>query len=117
MRMTGMGASPTNKAHSINTNDFILYGLLFTVYPMVIKPSQWNSDVKEFLRALCLENEKLSQDQLHAKSSISISSGGGCGGYGGCGGCGGCGGGGGGGGGSGSSSRSSKNARTTATAA
>jgi len=44
---------------------------------MIIKRSQWNSDVKDFLNALCTEDEKHSEAQLHAKTSISGCDGGG----------------------------------------
>ena len=42
---------------------------------MLIKPSQWNAEVKEFLHVLCLDNEKFSKAQRHARDSISISGG------------------------------------------
>ena len=47
---------------------------------MVIKPSQWNAEVKDFLHVLCLDNEKFSEAQFHAKDSISGGGGGASGG-------------------------------------
>jgi hypothetical protein len=63
-----------------DTTSFWIYTIASFLDPrthMVIKPSQWNAEVKDFLHVLCLDNEKFSEAQLHARDSISISGGGG----------------------------------------